>query len=260
MEKDQEILALAAQAGEILLKNGAEISRVQETVEHILTACGIQNKHVYVVSNGLFLSVNESGARPLQALRNVSDRNVYLARIEAVNAVSREIAEKGLSCDITEMHGKLAACATLAPAPAWAMPFACATGCACFCFLMGGRLADSLNAFIAGAVLQLFLFLTMRLKTNKYIECILAAAVVTMLCYVLHFTGLGDAPGKSIIGAIMPLVPGVLFITAIRDFFNSDHLSGTIKIFDALMIAASIAVGVGATLFVWSLTPLGGLI
>ena len=50
---------------------------------------------------------------------------------------------------------------------------------------------------------------------------------------------------KIIIGDIMPLVPGIVFTTSIRDFYNSDYLSGTIHLIDALLTALCIAVGVG---------------
>ena len=42
----------------------------------------------------------------------------------------------------------------------------------------------------------------------------------------------------------MPLVPGIVFTTSIRDFYNGDYLSGTIHLIDALLTALCIAVGI----------------
>ena len=50
-------------------------------------------------------------------------------------------------------------------------------------------------------------------------------------------------PFCIIIGAIMPLVPGIAFTTSIRDIYNGDYLSGTIHLLDAIITAACIAVG-----------------
>ena len=56
--------------------------------------------------------------------------------------------------------------------------------------------------------------------------------------------GVGNSlQDKIIIGAIMPLVPGIAFTTAIRDIYNADYLSGTIHLLDALITAVCIAVG-----------------
>ncbi len=44
----------------------------------------------------------------------------------------------------------------------------------------------------------------------------------------------------------MPLVPGVIFTTAIRDTLNGDYASGTARIMEAVVIALAVAAGVGA--------------
>ena len=43
----------------------------------------------------------------------------------------------------------------------------------------------------------------------------------------------------------MILTPGIAFTMGIRDFVQGDYLSGTIRMIDALLIAASIAIGTG---------------
>lgn len=46
----------------------------------------------------------------------------------------------------------------------------------------------------------------------------------------------------------MILTPGIAFTMGIRDFVQKDYLSGTIRMIDALLIAASIAIGTGLVL------------
>lgn len=55
-----------------------------------------------------------------------------------------------------------------------------------------------------------------------------------------------------IIGAIMPLIPGLAFTNAIRDIADSDFLSGTVRMMDALMVFVYIAVGVGIVLITFN--------
>ena len=61
-----------------------------------------------------------------------------------------------------------------------------------------------------------------------------------------------------IIGSIMPLIPGVAFVNAIRDIADSDFLSGTVRMIDALLVFVYIAIGVGITLSIYN-NMLGGL-
>ncbi len=55
-----------------------------------------------------------------------------------------------------------------------------------------------------------------------------------------------------IISGIMPLIPGLAFVNAIRDIADSDFLSGTVRMIDALLVFVYIAVGVGFTLSVYN--------
>ena len=63
MDTQQEkALQLATEAGHILLENGAEINRVQKTMQHIASAYGIEGESFYVLSNGI-ISTGEHFAR-----------------------------------------------------------------------------------------------------------------------------------------------------------------------------------------------------
>ena len=60
MAVTKEILTLAVETGDALLRNGAEVYRVEDTVLHILKAYEITDCDVYVLSNGIFASANEN--------------------------------------------------------------------------------------------------------------------------------------------------------------------------------------------------------
>ena len=53
-ENTTEVLEVASIAGHILLENGAEISRVEDTMERIASHYGVDSGHFFVLSNGIF--------------------------------------------------------------------------------------------------------------------------------------------------------------------------------------------------------------
>lgn len=55
------VLELALEAGRILLRNGAEIFRVEETIEHICKRFGVEAVDSFVLSNGIFLTAYSKG-------------------------------------------------------------------------------------------------------------------------------------------------------------------------------------------------------
>ena len=61
-ESTREALDVASLAGDILLASGAEIFRVEETIERIARAYGVSSSDAFVLSSGIFLTA-ESGKR-----------------------------------------------------------------------------------------------------------------------------------------------------------------------------------------------------
>ena len=128
MDKHRKALELAGHAGCILLKNGAEIFRVQETMIRILCAYGVTDHNVYVISNGIFATEGEGTDHALSLVRHVPLGGVNLSRIDAVNAVSREICAGKWSMD--EAEAALTRVETLTPERPITHIFACALGAA----------------------------------------------------------------------------------------------------------------------------------
>ena len=104
---------------------------------------------------------------------------------------------------------------------------------------------------------QFLLFSTKKRKVSRILTNIFASLFVTILAIFIANTGLAVHQDKIIIGAIMPLVPGIAFTTSIRDIYNGDYLSGTIHLLDAIITA--ICVAVGACLPYVAINYLGGI-
>ena len=92
MDGEHSVLELSFQMGEILLRNGAEISRVQETMERVARSYHVENYTVYVLTNGIFAAGTEQGKERSVALRHIVSTTTHMGRICAVNQLSREIA------------------------------------------------------------------------------------------------------------------------------------------------------------------------
>lgn len=258
MAVTKEILALAVETGDALLRNGAEVYRVEDTVMHILEAYEIEDYDVYVLSNGIFASANEDKDDACSMIRHVPLGSTHLGRVAALNQLSREICAQ--ECSLQDAWTRLDACKSIPYSKQHVRVFFCGLGCGCFGYLFGGTPLDGVIAFFVGMLLQLFLDLLKRGKNSEFITNILGSAFVTLLALILLAVGIPIHYDKIIIGAIMPLVPGIALTTSIRDFFNGDYLSGAIHMIDAVLTAFCIAVGVGAIITIYRVVLGGALL
>ncbi|HBF4863924.1 TPA: threonine/serine exporter family protein, partial [Clostridioides difficile] len=82
-------------------------------------------------------------------------------------------------------------------------------------------------------------------------SCLVSSFLIALSGVLLVEIGILDDPKMLIVGAIMPLLPGVAFIKAIRDLISGNLISGISRAFDAAMIIIAIASGVGFVLDTW---------
>lgn len=252
------VLELSFQMGETLLQNGAEISRVQETMERVARAYRVDSFDVYVLTNAVFATGVEQGVEHAARLKHIPSTTIHFGRILAVNQLSREIAQGDHT--VEEAFSILDSVRGMPYSPLPLATLACAVGSACFSYLFGGSWLDALIAFFCGVVLELFLYGAGRRKLSKFLTNLSASALVTLCGALFLLAGIGDNMDKIIIGSIIRLVPGVALTTSIRDFFNGDYLSGAIRMLDAVLVGGCIAVGVGVVVRCLSLLTGGALL
>ncbi len=252
----RRILAFIIEAGKTLLENGAEVFRVEQTMQHIAKSYGLPAFQVYVITNGIFVS---AGGAQLAELRNVASRGVHLGRVAAVNDLSRQIAAGQMP--IAQAELALAQAIAMPSIAAKTRVLASAFGAFSFCFLFGGGLLDALVSLCAGAALGGYLYWCEVRKVENLFQRLSGAALVSAFCVaaVLMFATLSIDTSAAIIGAFMILTPGVAFTMAIRDFVRADYLSGTIRMIDAVLVATSIAIGAGLVLWLGQLLTGGAI-
>lgn len=86
MENNQErAMKLATEAGHILLENGAEISRVEDTMQRIAKTYGVDEKSFFVLSNGIIAT-----ARDYARAEFIPIKGTQLSRVVDVNQLSRD--------------------------------------------------------------------------------------------------------------------------------------------------------------------------
>ncbi len=245
-ETNALVLECAMQAGKILLCNGAEIFRVEETILRICRHYGVESEKAFVLSNGIFITAGSEKEASFARVEHIPVRGARLDRVAAVNQLSRQIAEGRYT--IEEVKERLDEIESLPGKPAWARILASTAGCACFCLMFGGSVMDCVGAGITGLLLYLYVLKVFDPHLSKIIGNIGGGALVTVLCILLHHIHLGDAVNHMIIGAIMPLVPGIPFTNGVRDIADGDYIAGSVRLLDALLVFVCIAVGVGAVI------------
>ena len=146
-ELRRRIMDFIMAAGQTLLENGAEVFRVEQTMEIMARSFHLREFHVYVLTNGIFAS---AGTAEISEMRNVPVRTTHLGRVAAVNELSRQIAQTGMTLDEAESRLVLARQLPFPKDHVQLLSGLC--GAFCFAMMFGGNLRSALAAAGAGLV------------------------------------------------------------------------------------------------------------
>lgn len=247
---ERRVLDAAMEAGHILLQNGAEISRVEETMERICRYYGVTTGEFFVLSNGIFTTGGHASDRTFARVQHIPVKGASMDKVIAVNQLSREIEEGKHDC-IDDVEAHLAEIKRMRSFKNWQMILASGVGSGFFCVLAGGGLIDSLAAFVAGLLLYVYVLKVSAPYLSKIVGNIFGGMLVVLISLACRHIGLAINLSHMISGTIMPLVPGVAFTNGIRDIANGDYISGAVRMLDAVLIFVSIAIGMGVMFMIY---------
>ncbi len=240
------MLEIAGLAAQIILENGAETYRVEDTVQRLCASYG-HTGNVLALSTGVLISI--AGPEGLSTvIRRVPKRSLNLSRVNAVNELSRLAAEGRVSP--ADTLRELRRIQTSEALSALSMAFLAGGSAGSFALMFGGGFYEFAAAFVCGMGAQTVGHLFRRAD----ISLVLVSLVGGLLCSFLtmgayHLFPLTPAGVETTLsGAIMPLISGLMMTNAMRDTLRGDLISGLARSVEALLVAVMVAVGISLVL------------
>jgi len=236
-QTEKQKIRLICLAAQMVLENGGETYRVEETAMRM--AAGLDMSDVNVVAFPTSIFVNVDGR---SRIRRITRRGTNTSRLARINDVSRQVERGELSPDEAE-----AALEAIAADPGWhqiTLAAAYGVSAASFSLLFGGSPGSMLIALLAGMLIQAMqpLFAHMAMGTLLFNFC--GGFIGALLCQFSSHISSGIDVNAAIIGAIMPMLTGLLMTTAVRDTMYGDLISGIARAVEALLLASCVALGV----------------
>lgn len=227
--------------GEQMLLSGAEVHRVEESIERMCNAFGVKRVDVFIITSSMVVTVHTNDGQNYTQTRRVTSTGTDFEKLHHLNNLSREICQKHL--DAKTIKQKLDSIENSKKLPLW-MEFLCyAVIAGAFAIFFGGNLTEAVVAFGVGALMRLGGLVSEKIISNKIFNKFFCSVVATFLAFVSVNFGWIPSVDNVIIGNIMTLIPGIGFTNAIRDLFVGDSIAGLLRSIEAVLTALAIAAG-----------------
>lgn len=258
-EFQKKVLVTSLFAGELMMKSGAEVYRVEETIIRICKACKIDYVECFATTTGIFLSL-DSGEKDDDVqtfIKRIHYNEIDLKKISKLNQFSREFTNTDLSVDDGFEQLKEISDESRYPIPIRILG-AVIVGLS-LCPLFGGGLIDSLCAGIIGGSIYTISMLIEMLDFPKFIRTFVGCSICAFLAILLYSIGLNPSLGAVITASMSIYLPGVAITNAARDMLSGDMLSGLSRFAEAILLSVGIAGGVGIVMKFYSLWSGGAI-
>ncbi|NLX77605.1 MAG: threonine/serine exporter family protein [Clostridiaceae bacterium] len=239
--KLREVLDIALEAGEILLRNGAETYRVEESITRICSAYG-HSCEAIVLPTGIFLTVYSSEYESETSVRRIKVRTLDLTKIDRINSFSRKIASVTLSYEEAKKELEEIKAVKYYPVPiqiisSTAVSFA-------YALLFGGSLTDGGIAFVTGGLLYLLNLFMVKAGYFPFLIYFVNGFSGGFISIISEFIIPGANAYIIIISSIIMFLPGVAITNGIRDLLASDTISGLTRLGEAFLTVLALGMGV----------------
>ncbi len=237
----EAILSLAMDIGKSMIKCGAEIDRVEETIIRICHAYGMKKTEVFSIVSMINVTTVDPDGHAYTQSRRVYSYSTNLGRLERLNSLSRSICCQAVSFDeareiLDTISGEKNGFHTTA-----CIGSVLAAGG--FAVFFGGTWKDCLAAMPIAVMIYLMNTYIKARGMSKLFYTALCSIVSGFLAIFFVRIGFGDNPAMIMIGDIMLIIPGVTLINSIREMLCGDLMSGMLRLLESLILSITIACG-----------------
>lgn len=246
MQDETLLLQILLEMGERLLNAGAEIKRVEDTLERLGMAYGAARMNVFVIISSITVTMERKDGTVQTHMRRVHfDGETNFTALEQLNELSRECCTQPLALD--EFQRRLEGCAT--KKHRWSLYAGGPLEAGSFAVFFGGSFADGAAAAVVALLVCVMQEKGRRLFYNNVmfnLACsFLTGLAICLTVRIFPFLHLD----KIMIGDIMLLIPGIAMTNAIRDMILGDTVSGVMRLIESLLWAGALASGFMAAIW-----------
>ncbi len=235
------LMDLAIDLGYELAMSGAETFRVEESITRLLAAYGVDSD-VFAIPNYLMITIRTNDGTPITRMRRIGYHGNNMDSIERFSGLSRSLTSLKPDLELGHqwLHETRKNCRSYPKHMRYLAHFIGAGG---FGLFMGGTMVDGICAGFCGLLIGVVDHYLEGLKANQFFRTIASSFLMAMLAYGFAALHIAPNPDAVTIGALMLLVPGLLFTNAMRDIIYGDTNSGVNRIVQVFLVAAALSLG-----------------
>lgn len=237
-----KILKSLLDIGEAMMNSGAEVIRVEDTMYRLCSAYGFKKSNCWVISSNIQATVESPDGEIITQIRHVPAGEMNFDRLDYLNNLSRYVCAN--TPDAEELSVKLQEVLNRAPQPKWKHYVAGIMGGAGFAVFFNTNVMDTIVAILASIMIVALGDVLGKYERNPLVYNAIISFLVEIFIILAVALGFGEHINYITVGVVMLLISGIGFTNGIRDLLHRDTLSGIVNVWNSILGATGIAIGI----------------
>lgn len=240
-QENNRIIKNILDIGEMLLRSGGEVSRVEDTMTRMFQAYGFLRADVFTITSSIVVTVYTKENEILTQTRRIFGSEMNLERVHQLNQLARSVCARPVT--IEELEYRIEQIKNTKGYSKMAMMLFYGGTAAAFSIFFGGRWMECCIGGLTGIGLYILLQILENLVTNPIVQYMICSAAGGFFLCILKKAGFDYQIEPTMMGNIMLLIPGLAFTNGIREMLAGDTMSGLLRLCESLVRTVAIAAG-----------------
>ncbi|WP_424571470.1 threonine/serine ThrE exporter family protein [Weissella soli] len=236
---NDEIINIASETGRLLLIGGAESFRTEDTVERIGNALGLPLTCYVTLTAVMVSEKNGSKAKVIKAKPGAFN----LRTVDEINTLSRALTDKKIS-DVEFIAQLNQIKHHIIDYPSFLKIISAGLVSMAPMLVAKATFLEYVLMFVTGLLGYLAYYLTAKRSTTPYAPEFIGGFAIGVFAILGTFMNGHVTPSTIVLGAVMPLVPGLAITNALREMVRGDVISGIVRTVNSMIVLTSLAIGV----------------
>ncbi|TPR14468.1 threonine/serine exporter family protein [Apilactobacillus timberlakei] len=238
--KSKLVVETCLLAGKIMIENGSEMVRVNDTIDRICHNAGFSDSRSYVTLTGIIMTVSPNmGSQVI----SIDKRSFDLEKVSVVNDYSRQFQAGWITLG-QFYHSLKHIDKHVTRYPFWIELLGAAVVSGTLEIVFRHNAFDFWAAAFIGVLGWLVYNVIDKYTSIKFLNEFISALTIGFASIIMIRMHLANSADDLITGGLMPLVPGVPITNAVRDVLSGNLISGPSRGVEAIMSACALGFGV----------------
>ncbi|MBQ2304946.1 MAG: threonine/serine exporter family protein, partial [Firmicutes bacterium] len=222
-----KLLQTVLDIAEEMLVAGAEVNRVEDSIERMISAydCPFERVNVFIITTNIQTTFEDPDGNIITQIRRIKRSDTNFDRLDYLNDLSRYICEH--KPGLEEMRSRYLEVMNRPQHSLVVKYLSAALVSGTFTVFFGGSFFDGFCAFVIGAIIVFLQRYLRKFNENQLALTFTTAFISGMITIILFSGGLANM-NYILIGQIMLLIPGLALTNSVRDMLLGDIATGSV--------------------------------